>query len=159
MTHLALPLALTGDTFAVNARPIVRMLFCVALLAGGLRVAVGAFGRHAAVEDGFTDEMVITDAAGEDRTVRGLFAALSYDDGETWKVCRPITDDGPGRTVGTVNGEPFTMSWEKGEPKSYLAVCQARNDVIHLVGSRQHYAFNLAWLETAPPAGPKSNER
>ena len=39
------------------------------------------------------------DADGVERRVRGLYAALSYDEGETWPVRRLITDDGPGLTA------------------------------------------------------------
>jgi hypothetical protein len=96
----------------------------------------------------------IVDASGQRRPIKGLYAALSYDEGQTWTVKRPVSDDGPGREVETMDGVPFTMSWENAEPKGYLAVWQATNGIIHLIGSRQHYAFNLAWLESAPPAKP-----
>ena len=42
--------------------------------------------------------------------------------------------------------------WKNAEPKGYLSVCQAADGLIHLISSRQHYAFNLAWLKTPPPA-------
>lgn len=100
------------------------------------------------------DPETITDASGAQRTIRGLYAALSYDEGATWTVKRAITDDGPGREVETMDGKPFTMSWDNAEPRSYLAMWQAKNGVIHLIGSRQHYAFNYRWLETPPPAEP-----
>ena len=100
------------------------------------------------------DPLPITDASGNERTITGMYAALSYDDGETWSIRRPISDDGPGRQVECTDGQLFTMSWESAEPKGYLSITQAPSGVIHLISSRQHYAFNLAWLEADPPAGP-----
>ena len=97
------------------------------------------------------DPMPITDASGKQRPVKGLFAALSYDDGETWPVRRLVSDDGPGREVEAMDGHTFQMSAEQGEPRGYMSICQHLNGVIHLISSRQHYAFNLAWLETPPP--------
>jgi hypothetical protein len=97
--------------------------------------------------------MVIRDASGADRTVRGLFAALSYDEGETWPVRRLITDDGPGRwLVGGAWTGRFWMSRSSAEPKGYLSVTQTPDGVIQLISSAQHYAFNLAWLEAPMPA-------
>jgi len=100
-------------------------------------------------------DMPITDASGRQRLVSGLFGALSFDDGETWPARRLISDDGPGRPVETADGQLFTLSWSNAEPKGYFSVCQAADGVIHLIGSRQHYAFNLAWLKERPPAAPR----
>ena len=97
--------------------------------------------------------MTITDAAGKERTVFGLFAALSEDDGETWPVRRLITDDGTGRRLegGAWTGG-FTMDRTHAEPKGYLAITQAPDGVIHLISSALHYEFNLAWLKQKMPA-------
>jgi hypothetical protein len=84
----------------------------------------------------------------------GLFAAISHDDGKTWPRIRPITDDGPGRQMHSTNGKPFTMSISSAEPRGYLSVCQGANGLIHLTSSWNHYAFNLKWLQTPPPAAP-----
>lgn len=77
----------------------------------------------------------------------GLFAAVSYDEGRTWPVARLVTDGGPPRTLdGGGNTGRFTLSATTAEPRGYLSICQAANGVIHLISSRQHYAFNLAWV-------------
>ncbi len=55
-------------------------------------------------------------------------------------------------TDGWRDGRTFTMSKPSAEPKGYLSVCQGRNGIIHLIGSWNHYAFNLKWLETPPPS-------
>ncbi len=96
----------------------------------------------------------VTDISGTERPVTGLFAALSFDEGETWPCIRLISDDGPGREVEAMDGRLFTMGFDSAEPLGYLAGCQTDDDVIHVISSRQHYAFNLAWLRTPPPAKP-----
>lgn len=95
--------------------------------------------------------MPIIDASGNQRPVKGLFGALSFDDGETWARIRLISDDGPDREIETMDGRPFTMGFSSAEPGGYLAVCQGRDGTIHLISSRQHYRFNLAWLQELPP--------
>ena len=91
--------------------------------------------------------MSITDSSGASRQVTGLFAALSYDEGKTWPVRRLISDDGPGREVETIDGNRFVLSRSSAEPKGYLSICQGTNKVIHLISSREYYAFNLKWVE------------
>ncbi len=98
--------------------------------------------------------MPITDASGKERLVTGLFGALSFDEGETWPCIRLISDDGQGREVETMDGRLFTMGFSSAEPGGYMSVCQAADGIIHLISSRQHYVFNLAWLKTPPPAEP-----
>ena len=98
--------------------------------------------------------VMVTDVSGKKREVRGLFGALSYDGGQTWPHIRLITDDGPDRQCKTTDGRSFTMGLSSAEPRGYLSVCQARNGVIHLISSWNHYEFNLKWLQTSPPAKP-----
>ncbi|HUW19303.1 MAG TPA: SUMF1/EgtB/PvdO family nonheme iron enzyme [Sedimentisphaerales bacterium] len=95
--------------------------------------------------------VMVTDASGKKREIKGFFGAVSYDEGVTWPVIRLITDDGPERQVKTTDGKPFAMSNSSAEPKGYFSVCQARNGIIHLISSWNHYAFNLKWLQTPPP--------
>lgn len=92
----------------------------------------------------------IRDASGNERAVTGMFAALSYDEGETWTIRRAIAPDGPPCEVETIDGRLFAMSAAQGEPRGYLSVCQTADGIIQLISSRQHYSFNLAWLEAAP---------
>ena len=102
----------------------------------------------------FADAMTIVDGAGQFHQVSGLFAAVSYDDGETWPHIRLISDDGPARQMQTTNGRTFTADWNTAEPRGYLSVCQGANGVIHLASSWNHYAFNLRWLQTPQGARP-----
>jgi formylglycine-generating enzyme required for sulfatase activity len=101
----------------------------------------------------FAKEVRFQDAAGQDRVGSGLFAALSDDEGQSWQVRRLITDDGPDRELdGGGNTGRFTLGANSAEPRGYMSICQAANGVIHLISSKQHYEFNLAWLRTPAPA-------
>ena len=92
---------------------------------------------------------------GTEFTGHGLFAALSYDEGRTWPVRRVITPGGAARLQSSTDGGKFTLSETEGEPSGYLAMAQAPDLTIHLISSRNHYRFNLAWLTAGrmPPAG------
>ena len=85
----------------------------------------------------------------------GMFAAVSYDEGKTWPDRRLITPGGPAREVNSINRVMFTMSDTMAEPQGYLAISQTRDDRIQLLTSRNHYVFNLAWIQALPPA-PKN---
>jgi formylglycine-generating enzyme required for sulfatase activity len=102
----------------------------------------------------FCNEMEIADVSGGQRPITGLFAALSTDEGKTWPYRRLVSDDGPRREVETMDGDPIIMDASNSEPVGYLAACQSADGVIHLVSSREHYAFNSKWLMTAPPTAP-----
>ena len=111
------------------------------------------FASFANESRGSTPRVMVTDVSGKQRAITGLFAAVSYDGGKSWPKIRLISDDGPPRQmVGSDGRTKFIMSRSSAEPKGYLSVCQARNGVIHLTSSWNHYAFNLKWVETPPPA-------
>jgi formylglycine-generating enzyme required for sulfatase activity len=96
----------------------------------------------------FTDEartpfkerkgLIFKSTAG-DYTGTGLFTAVSYDEGKTWPDRRLIAPEG--KTTADING--------------YLALTQTRDGNIQLITSKDHYAFNLAWLKQLPPAPKK----
>jgi hypothetical protein len=97
--------------------------------------------------------ILVRDAAGKERRVFGMFAALSYDEGATWPVKKLVTPGGPPRTVrcfGWVENCFFDDT--HGEIGGYLAETQTPDGVIHLLSSGLHYRFNLAWLEQPMPA-------
>ncbi len=121
-------------------------------IGGGQRLALLRLREGPILLASFARAMEVRDASGKARTVRGLFAALSFDEGETWPARRPVTDGGPPREVETTDGDLFTLDPSRWEPRGYLSVCQAKDGVIHLISSREHYAFNLAWAKSLPPA-------
>jgi len=77
----------------------------------------------------------------------GLFAALSYDEGETWPVEKLLTDGKQRILDGGAWTGTFTMDATHAEPRGYLACTQSPDGIIHLLSSRVHYRFNLKWLE------------
>ena len=85
---------------------------------------------------------------GTEFTGHGLFAALSFDEGQTWPVRRLLTPGGGKRLVSSTDGGKFTLSDTEAEPSGYLAMVQASDGTIHLNSSRNQYRFNLVWLTT-----------
>jgi formylglycine-generating enzyme required for sulfatase activity len=69
-----------------------------------------------------------------DYTGFGLYAAVSYDEGQTW----------PDRRLITASGQAVADFW------GYLAVTQSQDGNIQLITSQDHYVFNLAWLKQVP---------
>jgi len=100
----------------------------------------------------FCRNMPIVDVSNKKRPISGLFAAVSFDQGQTWPHRRLISHDGPATWVQTMDGHPVIMDAHESEYVGYMSACQAANGVIHLLTSRQHYSFNLKWLTTPPPA-------
>lgn len=76
----------------------------------------------------------------------GMFAALSYDDGKTWPVRRLMTDGTERMLDGGAWTKQFIMDETHAEPRGYLAGTQTPDGTIHILSSRLHYTFNLAWL-------------
>jgi len=98
--------------------------------------------------------MTFTDAASRESTGYGMFAALSFDEGETWPVKKLLTAGGPPRKVyGGGNTGNFTMAATHAEPAGYHASTQTPDGIIHLISSRWHYRFNLGWLKEAEAGG------
>ena len=110
-----------------------------------LLVSFTDFGRPGRNRKG----MEFTNADGNTFFGHGMFAALSFDDGETWPVRKLLTPGGPERELdgGAWTGA-FIMDATHAEPRGYLAATQSPDGVIHLISSRLHYRFNLAWLQT-----------
>ncbi|MBU6303625.1 MAG: SUMF1/EgtB/PvdO family nonheme iron enzyme [Verrucomicrobia bacterium] len=74
-------------------------------------------------------------SSGGDYTGTGLYAAVSHDEGKTWPDRRLIARDGV--TNADITG--------------YLAMTQTRDGRIQLITSKDHYVFNLAWIQALPP--------
>ncbi|MGE4489368.1 MAG: SUMF1/EgtB/PvdO family nonheme iron enzyme [Kiritimatiellales bacterium] len=89
-------------------------------------------------------------ADGATFTGYGLFAAVSYDDGKTWPVRKLITPGGADQVVNGTDSIMFTLGDTKAEQNGYLDAIQTRDGNIQLITSRNHYVFNLVWLETLP---------
>lgn len=94
--------------------------------------------------------MTFTDQNGNEFTGHGMFAAVSFDDGQTWPV-RKLLTPGEGEFNGGAWTQQFTATPTRAEHAEYLAVAQTPVGVIHLISSRLHYRFNLAWLAAGTP--------
>jgi formylglycine-generating enzyme required for sulfatase activity len=140
-----------GQTWTYSASPFPP-------IGGGQRLVLLRLKEGPIFLASFARKMTLADASGKDREVSGLFAALSLDDGRTWPVRRLVTDDGPPREIdGGGNTRRFTLGPDSAEPAGYLSVCQTPDGVIHLISSKQHYAFNLTWLKTPAPVRKRGN--
>jgi hypothetical protein len=125
-------------------------------IGGGQRLVVTRLREGPIFFASFGAAVEFTDSQGGTFTGSGLFAALSYDEGQTWEIRRLITPGGPARVIdGGGNTGTFVMSDTSAEPKGYMSVHQTPDNVIHLISSKQHYAFNLAWLQQDPPPPPQ----
>ncbi len=83
-----------------------------------------------------------------DRELAKLCICISYDDGLTWPVRRILSDDaGDHGVTGMSNGRIY-MGPGNSEPTGYVSLVQARDGVIHVLSSINHYAFNLKWVES-----------
>jgi len=122
-------------------------------LGGGQRLVLRRLQEGPLFFASFAKKLKLKDAAGKERQVKGLFGALSYDDGKTWPVKKLISDFGPARRIdGGGNTGFFTLSANAAEPKGYMACTQTPDSMIHLISSKQYYKFNVAWLmEPIPP--------
>lgn len=95
---------------------------------------------------------------GKEFTGYGLFAAVSYDEGKTWPVKRLVTPGGASRRINAIDRVMVEISDTLAEPCGYLAVTQTRDGDIQLLTSKNHYMFNLAWLEGKREVELKSGE-
>ena len=99
--------------------------------------------------------MTFKAADGSEFTGFGLFAVVSFDDGKTWPVRRLITPGGPEQKIAGIDRHEFTLSSTMAEAQGYLTITQTRDGRLQLLSSKNHYAFNLAWLKQLPPAAQK----
>ena len=89
--------------------------------------------------------MRMTDASGKPNQCRGMFAALSFDEGRTWPI-KKLVSDGSGKSVIGRKNKYFEMTNTRAEGGGYLASCQSKDGLIHIVTNRLEYEFNLKWL-------------
>ena len=120
-------------------------------IGGGQRPVLMRLNQGPLFFASFCKKVPIVDSSGKESLISGLFTAVSLDEGKTWPHIRLVTDDGKPREIETLDGDIAFMGPHESEPVGYLAACQAANNIIHLISSQQHYAFNLKWLQTPSP--------
>jgi sulfatase modifying factor 1 len=100
----------------------------------------------------FAKQLPLHDAAGNAFSGRGMFAALSFDDGKSWPIKKLITPGDRRRVLDAPCnrrwGEAFSiLDYDQAESRGYLTGAQSADGMIHLLSSGTHYSFNLAWLK------------
>ena len=128
-------------------------------IGGGQRLVLMRLSEGPLLLVSFTDAkrrrgMTFTDTEDQEFTGYGMFAALSFDEGESWPMRKLLTAADRARVMdGGGNTGRFTMDATHAEPAGYLAATQTPDGIIHLISSRLHYRFNLAWLKnrSEPP--------
>lgn len=78
---------------------------------------------------------------------KGMYASLSYDEGNEWTEPKLLTDGSERCLDGGAWTGTFVMDSTHAEPKGYLAATQSPDGFIHLISSKNYYKFNLKWLE------------
>ena len=97
-------------------------------------------------------QLLVKTVTGKLRPVYGLYAAVSYTDGSTWEAHKLISDNSAtGHEVESMDGKLFTMNRTHSDPGGYTAAKQGPDGRIHVITSRQHFIFNLAWLLEPSP--------
>jgi hypothetical protein len=103
-----------------------------------------------------SNPVMVTTSDGKKIKAKELFAAVSYDGGKTWPDKPIIAPDGPPQRTENTDGGAMIISKRSSEYRGYLAICQGLDNLVHLISSRQHYAFNLKWVQTlSPPPDPE----
>jgi formylglycine-generating enzyme len=123
-------------------------------IAGGQRLVLMRLRQGPLLFVSFTDASTV-DApggmrfgeAGQQHTGYGAFAALSYDEGLTWPTRRLLSDGSPRHMEGGGWTGSFQLDAHHAEPRGYMAATQTPDGVIHVLSSRLHYRFNMAWLQ------------
>lgn len=100
----------------------------------------------------FARKLPQRDAAGNDFFGRGMFAALSFDEGRTWPVKKLVTPGDRRRVLDAPCnrrwGEAYSvLDRDRAESRGYLTAVQSPDGMIHVLSSGTHYAFNVAWLK------------
>ena len=100
----------------------------------------------------FTLNGHIVTASGRTCIGRGLYAAMSDDDGETFPVLKLLVDNwAPPTKYETLDGSKWTATNTTAEPEGYLSARQDAQGFIHVVSSRQYYRFTFSWLRAPAP--------
>lgn len=94
------------------------------------------------------DGMKGKDANSKDAIIYGTFAAISWDNGDTWPVKRVLSDvrKGEKKYIAAPWNSEITLDATHGQNKAYWAATHTPDGIVHLSDSRLYYAFNLAWL-------------
>eukprot|EP00051_Salpingoeca_urceolata_P002219 m.48197 g.48197 ORF g.48197 m.48197 type:complete len:697 (+) comp11979_c0_seq1:470-2560(+) len=122
---------------------------------GGQRETLLRLSQGPIMMTGFANvDLPVIDASNKTRFVRGLYSALSFDEGNSWSHHRILSDDSKGHEVVGFDLRLFNMSFSTAEPDGYCSLRQAPDGTVHVLSSRIHYAMTYEWLTTPPPSQP-----
>ncbi len=99
------------------------------------------------------------DGEGRMNNVKGLFAALSFDEGKTWpEQYRRVISNLEVYEEMDIIVAPWQrkrkLTKTQGQEEGYMSVTQSPDGMIYLTDGKMVYNFNLAWLmEGAVPVG------
>ena len=105
------------------------------------------------------DGISARDGEGRMNNVKGLFAALSFDEGKTWpEQYRRVISNLEVYEEMEIVVAPWQrtrkLTKTKGQEEGYMSVTQSPDGMIYLTDGKMVYNFNLAWLmEGAVPVG------
>ena len=125
-------------------------------IGGGQRASLLRAAQGALVFCSFATSkpLAVPTVCGELRNVSGLYCAASNDEGKSWPYRRVMADDAPAHVREQLDGSLFLNSEAAGmgEGNGYTVARQSPVDAaIHLITSRNHYAFTLDWLTSPAP--------
>ena len=124
-------------------------------LGGGVRHVFFRLQEGPLLLISFTGGSNITTVSGKTRRFRGLYAATSTDEGDSFTIQKPLVDEtAPASAQHAMDKIPWTMTNATAEPRGYTSARQTMDGMIHVVSSRNSYHFNLAWLLQPAPDAP-----
>ena len=109
-------------------------------------------GKTPIMFTGFADEgFLAKNAEGQKDTIKGLFTALSFDEGKTWpEEYRKVVSNVKGDDEKVITTAPWqrvnTLAKDQGQEIGYMSVCQSPDGMIYLTDGKIIYSYNLAWI-------------
>jgi sulfatase modifying factor 1 len=90
-------------------------------------------------------------SCGDPRNITGLYCAASADEGATWPYRRLVSENAQGVMREQLDGVQYIANDVQSEQNGYSVSRQGSDGTIHLITSRNHFRFNLAWLMSPAP--------
>ena len=118
-------------------------------IGGGQRLVLRRLLEGPLLLISFGPSKSITGADGKTRRIGQMYAAVSFDDGETWPILKLVSTKEPLKLDEGEWTRGVTLGPTSTEPRGYLTAKQSPDGVIHLISSALHYRFNFAWLTEA----------